>query len=692
MSVDWETCAEGSCKGVQLPTGGKCWAHADDQDLDAALQQLGEGGDLDLRGVRLIAELLQRLLAGAPKNAQGHTSLKNARFHQATFLGDAKFDGVTFEGEAGFTGATFEDTAAFAGASFEGWAGFYEATFKRMVRFDWATFGDMAVFDRVTFEDIAVLDGVTFKGRAGFGDATLYGGAGFSGATFEAIAVFDRATFGHIADFDRATFKDPADFNRVTFEDVARFEGTAFYDMAEFSGATFQDRAAFHKATFQSWAGFDQTTFQGDAEFGSTFEGWATFNGTVFQRGTWFGGAMFPGGADFDSATFERARQFGPLFARQLTLDYAVFRERVQIEVIAAALCARRAQFPSGVQLRLRWASVVLDDASLATPAILTGVPPFAGFDEEDFAGVWRRLPPARVRDGRPRLLSLRRADVAGLAVANADLRACRFLGAHNLDKLRVEGDAAFGYTPSPWWWTTRQTIAEEHQWRASRAAAADATPTSARHDGWYPAHYRPPDWLEVETVTPAQLATLYRALRKGREDNKDEPGAADFYYGEMEMRRHARHEQARQERRRGHWGTWAAARAEHAILWLYWLVSGYALRAWRAFAALLLVIVVAAGIFAAVGFKPPEARRFVPVGVSSTGTLVYQEQHVKRRSTWDQFPGALGYSAEVATSLLRAPERPVTAAGEWTQAILRWLGPLLFGLAIFSLRGRVKR
>jgi hypothetical protein len=26
----------------------------------------------------------------------------------------------------------------------------------------------------------------------------------------------------------------------------------------------------------------------------------------------------------------------------------------------------------------------------------------------------------------------------------------------------------------------------------------------------------------------------------QGREDAKDEPGAADFYYGEMEMRRHA--------------------------------------------------------------------------------------------------------------------------------------------------------
>jgi hypothetical protein len=54
--------------------------------------------------------------------------------------------------------------------------------------------------------------------------------------------------------------------------------------------------------------------------------------------------------------------------------------------------------------------------------------------------------------------------------------------------------------------------------------------------------------------------------------------------------------------------------------------------------------------------------------------------------------PRPIGYSAEVATSLLRGPDRPVTVVGEWTQSILRWLGPVLFGLVLLSLRGRVKR
>ncbi|MFD0279743.1 hypothetical protein ACFVHB_38430 [Kitasatospora sp. NPDC127111] len=63
-------------------------------------------------------------------------------------------------------------------------------------------------------------------------------------------------------------------------------------------------------------------------------------------------------------------------------------------------------------------------------------------------------------------------------------------------------------------------------------------------------------------------MAATYRKLRKAFEDNKDEPGAADFYYGEMEMRRHDRT------------GT---SRAERGLLWAYWLVSGYGLRARRA-------------------------------------------------------------------------------------------------------------
>jgi hypothetical protein len=74
--IDWLTCAEDDCIGVRLPTGGKCWAHADEQALDAALKRLGEDGHLDARGVPITQELLERVLATAPQDDHGRTLLQ----------------------------------------------------------------------------------------------------------------------------------------------------------------------------------------------------------------------------------------------------------------------------------------------------------------------------------------------------------------------------------------------------------------------------------------------------------------------------------------------------------------------------------------------------------------------------------------------------------------------------------------
>jgi hypothetical protein len=42
----WERCKIDGCIGVRLATGGRCWAHAGDQDADTALKRLREGGNL----------------------------------------------------------------------------------------------------------------------------------------------------------------------------------------------------------------------------------------------------------------------------------------------------------------------------------------------------------------------------------------------------------------------------------------------------------------------------------------------------------------------------------------------------------------------------------------------------------------------------------------------------------------------
>jgi hypothetical protein len=150
----------------------------------------------------------------------------------------------------------------------------------------------------------------------------------------------------------------------------------------------------------------------------------------------------------------------------------------------------------------------------------------------------------------------------------------------------------------------------------------------------------------QFEIRTPLQIANNYRALRKSFEDSGNYPDAADFYYGEMEMRRHG-----------------APTRAERAILVMYWAVAGYGLRASRAFIALVIAILLAAIPLSLWGFPAS-----TPYG------------------------RAILFATESSVSLLRAPTVKLTAGGEIVQIVLRLAGPLLFGLALIALRGRVRR
>jgi hypothetical protein len=315
-------------------------------------------------------------------------------------------------------------------------------------------------------------------------------------------------------------------------------------------------------------------------------------------------------------------------------------------------LLCRKTNFRNGVYVLARWAVISLEEASFGGPAVLVGAP--SEFDQLDETALHDD---ARL-DAQPSLASVRRANVANLTVANVDLRPARFAQAQNLDKMRLGDPVLLAETPQRFWWSPRSTIAEEQLWRAGRYRGR-------RGRGWYPAACRIPQWVNDEIVseagepvpTPQELASIYRQLRKNREDGKDEPGAADFYYGEMEMRRKAAiPPNARSSKR-------MALYAERAILWIYWAVSGYGLRASRALAALLLTLVFFADAISVWGFP-------------------------RHRSYFD----ALLYSAQCVTSLLRAPTAQLSPVGEWLSIALRLSGPLLFGLVLVSLRGRVRR
>jgi Pentapeptide repeats (9 copies) len=733
----WPECEREGCIGIQLAASPTCLAHASEAELEGALRIISESGVVDARGVPLSAKLLDRVLAASPRADTGKAVLKAARFDRATFTGDAGFGETTFSDDAQFNGATFTGAALFDRATFTGDAQFdrvtfsdtalfIEATFSGDAQFDRVTFTGTAWFDRATFTRAAQFNGTTFSGDAWFEQVTFTGDAQFNGTTFTGTAWFDRVTFTGTAQFngttfscdtrfDRATFTGGASFSRAAFTTVASFSrvavtgamfeeatftGIAWFDWVTFTGAAWFDRATFSddvwfdRATFTGTALFIETTLSGDAQFDRvsftgtawfdratftraalfngatfsgdarfervTFTGTAQFNETTFSGDARFRGATFHRLAEFERTRFEQSREFGPLLAyRGLVLDDALFAQQVQIEVSATGVCCRRARFPAGAQFLLRWARVVFDDADFPAPSILSGVPPSAdevlAAREERIARAWRRLLGERISE-QPQLISLRRANVTGLALSNVAVTDCRFGGAHNLDILRLEANIVFPSAPAPLGrlsWEGRQVIAEEREWRANRR----------RRWGWRAPWW--PGWADQRptSLDAGQIAALYRALRKGREDTKDEPGAADFYYGEMEMRRHAR--PSHSTNTGSHIRNPSRGRAERGILAAYWLVSGYGLRAWRAIAWLAALTALMAFAFHTVGFAQP------PHPVSYWTSLLY---------------------AFRATLSLTDSEVMLTAWGQLLQGVLRLTGPVLLGLALLALRGRVRR
>jgi uncharacterized protein YjbI with pentapeptide repeats len=519
----------------------------------------------------------------------------------------------------------------------------------------------------------------TFSNEVDSDGAQFQAGADFSGAQFKGPLHCARRSGPEEGDsrFDATgapLLAGWTTFQGCTFESAVVFDRTHF-EAVGFQGASFADGASLAGARFSGWANFDQiscaslrmadATFSDVASFRSAHvEGLLELAGVNCASDLAFHEAILGGRVDvtrlhvtgrawFIRCYFERARDFGPLVAYdKLDLDHATFTENVRIEVATPRLLCRKTNFRGGVYLLARWANVSLEEASFGAPAVLVGAP--SEFDQLNEEPLYN----PESSDGQPALMSVRRANVANLTVANVDLRPTRFAQAQNLDKMRLGDPVQLAETPQRIWWSARNTTAEEQLWRSSHYHGL-------RGLGWYPQACRIPHWVNDEIVaeageptpTPQELASLYRQLRKSREDSKDEPGAADFYYGEMEMRRKASvPSNARLSKR-------LSLYAERVLLWAYWAISGYGLRASRALVSLVLTILL------------------FSVGLLAWG---FPQSH--------NYAFALLYGAQSVTSLLRAPTVPLTAAGEWLSIGLRLLGPLFFGLMLVSLRSRVRR
>jgi len=343
---------------------------------------------------------------------------------------------------------------------------------------------------------------------------------------------------------------------------------------------------------------FDQAWFSGRAGFELVWFGdVASFDGAWFSGPVSFSGVTSEGSLSLYGARFESDDERFSLSGERLVRDRALFARAANINVVVERVTIDAARFDQGFTLRVGWGDVSANAVHFGATSTIVGWP--------------------GARKGRSaRLRGMAGSDVSNLVLADMDLRQCSFVGAYRLDQLRIDGQALFAVPPGRWRHTRRRVLADENAWR-----------------GW--------DDTDGGDPSPARVSALYRSLRKSFEDNKNEAGAGDFYYGEMEMRRHSTE----------------TSRAEKTILWFYWLLSGYGQRAVRAVAALVVLVVTVAALLIVWG------QPFEPAARIAVGAVVFRDDQTE-----------------------------LTAAGEWTVLTARFLGPVLLALAVLAVRARVKR
>lgn len=595
VPIDWPQCEVDGCIGVKAHESRVCIRHLDD---DAARRAaLAAPGGHDLRGVRIGEALLGLVIASSSGEADSGRGRKNV-------LGDARFDHAVFEAPAHLARLHFQGLCTFGATRFEAPVYFAESEFwtSTPLLFNQTIFGGGASFIKTHFMTGA-----------------LFAHCQLGGTTFNQAASPEREMLIFRCQFETLS-AEATEASRFALTDCegdivsirkARF-GVLDLQMLRLStGLSIQECELPHGSIRAIDAADIAAT---DCRFGAIDP---------------IGPLIATGGATFRNCAFD---------------------DRVELITVAGRLDLRRARFADGVTVRVRGADIAADEASFGRPSLITGTQELPGVPEPPRVASERTGPPAEMsgdRLRRPRLVSVRGADLENLTLDDVDLTVCQFVGAHNIDRFRIGSSLLFAETPrrlartKPHWLARRRMLAEEGCLRHDRSRDHVRWPT-VRPDEY--------EWvMPPEPLDHRDVAELYRSLRKGREDAKDEPGAADFYYGEMEMRRLDE---------TAPWG-------EQLILNLYWFFSGYGLRASRAFVWLVVVALVFSVLFWKAGF-------------------VHAGQ--KPVSFWR----ALTYSAGAAT--LHPPDRVLTTAGEGLAIAERVLAPVLLGLALFSIRGRVRR
>jgi uncharacterized protein YjbI with pentapeptide repeats len=479
--------------------------------------------------------------------------------------------------------------------------------------------------------------------------ARFIGALNLKGAVF-AQADFSGARFPHGLRLSRVLFEGDLALDRAEGSDLflldATVEGTAGLREIVFANLQVRD------ASFRRYASFDDAELgfatMRDVSFGmeARFRD-LTSKGPVTLRSLRFGGAATLDRLSASDLSCQDCSFEGPLEAarvrprRTLTFDRCRFHDTRALELRAGEqVRLRGSSFSESVSLRVKSPVLYTAASSFDQGADIHLRPgSFADFARTSFQGP-SLIATAPGKGAPARIAPLDGTRIERLALQGLDLSQCAFGRLHHLEGLLISGRGQLGLAPPVVEGSyQREVLADEVLRRSGR---------SSRMLAWAPVIWRPPAALKARpAANPAAIADLYRALRKAREDSGDYPGAADFYYGEMEMRREGA-------------GTWV----ERVLLTGYWALSGYGMRAARTLVFFaLLVLLISAGMQTSGLEDPPSYWHTVAWTTTDSISLVRPIEH-------------LG----------------LTPVGMYLSFLIRLVGPALIALMAFALRSRVRR
>lgn len=460
-----------------------------------------------------------------------------------------------------------------------------------------------------------------------------------AGARF--VAAFDLSGLElAVADFTGTEFDRGIRLSGVKFHGDAQFDGAGSSDLW-LTDATFSGAALFRRARSSNLK-IKTASFERYTSFDSARLGFGSFRDVQFDAEARFRELEARGALTFRSVHFSAAASFQSAGMRQLACRECEFRGPLQARGLSVdeTLTIRNSSFAQSLALIVRAESLDGTGSCFEKGAdIVLSADMNATFEGASFLGP-SSITTQTNGGARAKLTSLDHARVERLTLEDLDLSECTLAHLHRLDDVLIRGRGQLALAPAVVDGSyRREVLADETLRRAT---------IPSRMLGWTPTSWEMP--LALHEQNPLEALTIsdtYRAMRKAREESHDYPGAADFYYGEMEMRREG-----------------ADSRIERAILTIYWLVSGYGLRASRAAIFFAFAVLLLAIGFQTVGLQHPPS-----------------------------FWRTLGWTLTASVSLAKPVEAmDLTTGGVYLNVVGRVLGPVLIALVVLALRSRVRR